>query len=372
MRMSKGQWFAVVVIATFAAAYVPAVISVAMSKTPDIGALRKPDAIGGLMGFLFTVLLAIGEKNYGAISEDLVLLNNKVTALSHAKELEERLTAAKSGPYAPLFGKLTEGRIERLLTDLQSMVNEHPFYLVRRSNPVQEYIDIFVHLMNNIIQPGDEFRVITNDFIWSSDSFGGPDRRYLLANKEAAKRGVRITRVFTFESKEHDVQYLRSVLAILKDHRDTLCYPGSQVDLAVYEIESKAAYLDMLKTPSSNFALWNVSESAQVCTVVEYLYGNDGKYSISGVKFDTNPMLIKDKNAAFSYFREHAISIENYIAKLEALITKEAGRQPAAPQLLPSAQPDSASAGPAGPEPARAALLAGEAAPGRIEPPSVS
>src|SRR4029079_16537003 len=129
--------------------------------------LKKPDVVGGIMGLLFTVLLVIGDANHVSTKECLDMLNRKIEAQGHGSRLDEAYIKAMEGPFSPLFGNLAEIRIRKLHTDLADMMRDHPFYLVRPSDPVKEYVDIFVELMLHIIQEESEFRVVTTEFIWS-------------------------------------------------------------------------------------------------------------------------------------------------------------------------------------------------------------
>ena len=312
--------------ATFIAAYIPTVYAVIAHGEDPVSALRKPDVVGGLMGLLFSVLLSIGESNYLKIKESLDTLNKKIEAQSHGNRLQEAYLKAKEGPFSPLFGELAELRLKAIHSDLANMKDEVPFYEVRQNDPVKEYVDIFVQLMLKIIQPESEFRVVTTELIWSRDSFGGPDRRYLLANYIAAKeRQVRINRIFMVVGREtlrRDLDRAKGLLETLRDHARTFSDSSLKAELSVYEVESDTDYHSFFKNPSNNFALWKVSEGHEICTVVEYTYLFSSEYRISGCKFASDPLLVREKNAVFENLSQRSISLREYIEVLERLVAE--------------------------------------------------
>jgi len=309
-----------ILVVTFISAYVPTIYSVLTSESPGLAAFKKPDLLAGLMGFLFSVLLTLGETYYRKVNESIEQLVKKIDAQSRGNKLQEAFLKAKEGPYSPLFGKLAERRLDRIQSNLEDMMRDLPFYDVRQTDPVKEYVDIFVQLMIDIIHPESEFRVVTTEVIWSPNGFGSPDRRYLLANFVAAKeRKVKLKRVFMVDQRGKLLQNRKRAemtLRMLRDHERTFSEPGVNVDFAVYEAESDEDYESFFRSPSNSFALWNVSEKHQICTVVEYARTADG-YSISGFKFASDPMLIKEKGAVYEDLRARAKPLRDYLQILE-------------------------------------------------------
>lgn len=321
-----------VLVATFVAAYVPTMYTVMTSHVPVISALKEPDVVGGLMGLLFSVVLSIGEAYHHQIKEALDQLNRKIEAQSHGYRVQEAYLKAKDGPFAPLFGELAELRLKAIHSDLANMESDPPFYEARQNDPVKEYVDIFVQLMLKIIQPGSEFRVVTTEVIWSPDSFGGPDRRYLLANHTAAKeRKIKIDRIFMVQSDDklrENPKMAQRILETLRDHRRTFKEDSLRSDISVYRAESDLDYHSFFRSPSNNFALWKVSKDHTICTVVEYHYVLEQGYRISGFKFTPDPLLIKEKSAVFEDLHNRAVSLQEYIGDLEKLIGESGKPKP--------------------------------------------
>lgn len=177
--------------------------------------------------------------------------------------------------------------------------------------------------MLDIIHQESEFRVVTTEVIWSPNGFGGPDRRYLLANYIAAKeRKVKIKRVFVVDQRENVLKHperAQKFLDMLRDHERTFADESLDADLRVYEVESVADYHSFYRNPSNNFAIWNVSAKEEICTVVEYTHTLEG-YQISGFKFASDPMLIKEKSAVFDNLHQRAKDLREYIRFLESLV----------------------------------------------------
>lgn len=318
----------VILASTFILAYIPTLYTVLTSddvKDP-IAALKRPDVVGGLIGFVFSVLLTIGESHSRIVNESIDSLNRKIDAQSKGNKLQEAFLKAKEGPYSSLFGKLAERRLERIQSDLDDMKKDLPFYEVRQNDPVKEYVDIFVQLMMDIIHQGSEFRVVTTEVIWSPSGFGGPNGRYLLANYVAAKqRQVKLKRIFMapqMEELKKSPNRAKELLNALSEHKKIFLEQKDEIDVdfSVYEAESDADYHGFFKHPSNNFALWNVSATDRLCTVVEYTHTLNNAYAISGFKFSSEPMLIKEKSAVFENLHKRSKPLSEYIQLLEAFL----------------------------------------------------
>jgi hypothetical protein len=333
LSLSKNLFLPFILGMTFISTYVPTIFAAlaAGRNTSLVDLLKKPDVVGGLMGLLFSTLLVIGDANHLSTTDSLDTLNKKIEAQSHGNRLDEAYIKAMEGPFSPLFGNLAKMRLRKIHADLENMRADPPFYWVRQNDPVKEYVDIFVELMLHIIRPESDFRVVTTELIWSRDSFGGPDRRYLLANYRASKdRKIKIKRIFIVQGSEKlmaNLDQAKMLLETLRDHERTLGEPKLGADLAVYEVESDADYHSFFRNPSNNFALWDVSEGNTICTVVEYTPGFSPKlYGISGFRFDSDKSLIEEKSIFFDNLRGRAMDLRKYIELLGEVIDKEAGR----------------------------------------------
>lgn len=317
------SWF-LVLFCTGAGFYLPTMLGETVTQTNRV--------LGTLSGFLFSVLLALGQRSYHKLTETLDALGQKITAQWHSIELQEAYLRANEGPYAPLFGRLAKSRLDRIHNELRDMRETTPSYLVRRRDPVEEFIEIFVDMMTEIIHEGSEFKVVTSERIWANDSFGEPSQRYLLANKNAAShRNIKIRRIFAIVAQKGGelteqaglaerrsrLEYLRDTL---KKHRQVLEPDGTRVDLAVYEFSDEKEYHNFFRSPSNNFAIWKVSAVDEVCTVVDYELSSAGEYLIRGFRFETDKNLIHGKTLIWDHLRSQSVEIGEYITTLEGRI----------------------------------------------------
>lgn len=297
--------------------------------------LRSPDAYGFLIALIFNSAIAVVAYSYSRIEDGLFELRDRIGMdgiTDHVNNLgkiinRHRIKNAvldlyfqvEESEYSNLFGSLAEDRLERLRRDLSSMVGENPHCTLIHREPAQEYIDLFVRIMQRLIDEGSTFDVLTNSTIWSRENFG-KDQRYLIANTTAVKsRNIHIRRVCLVPAievlKELDNEVLGGLCLMLVQQGDVVeRVPG--LDLVVYCCSTMAEYEHRFE---NNFAVWSVS-GRPVCTVIEYSEASPERRRIIGITFTPDKETVSEKRAAFDYHFDRATKLTEYLPKLKALV----------------------------------------------------
>ncbi len=323
---------------TFAAAYLPHIVNFReLGNLTPAEILQQPDWLAGLLGFIFSISLTLGTSYYHRIHDQIAELNRKIDAQGEGQRVHEAYLRAHTGNYADLFGKLAKARIARLHKDLKGMARDQPYYVAQQNNPAKEFVDIFVRLMMDILEEGNEFRVISNLPVWAADNFGGADRRYLLANLKAAQeRGIKITRIYALDPVDKiaaDAQSAELILQTLEDHQATLG-KGKNIDLLVCPFRSEEEHQSHFEEPSGNFALWRVAGKHPMCILVNYARNHAGQHRIDDILFTSSKELFWEKEVVFEDKKKRAIPLPSFIAELDAKLHEK----PKANGTKPSAQ----------------------------------
>ncbi|HWM93041.1 MAG TPA: hypothetical protein VN493_19915 [Thermoanaerobaculia bacterium] len=321
--------------------YLPTV----MKGDLDIGKiLGSPDAYGFLVALIFNSILAVVAIYFHKVEESIGDLRSKLEedgASGHLRRVEQRISElgesiqedslrnqvlaqyfeVKRSEYSALFGSLAEDRLERLGAEFSSMSGDRPRYTLHHRPPAEEYIDLFVRIMQRLIDQGTSFDVVTNSTIWSKENFGQSER-YLMANITAAKnRDVQVRRVYLVPDlemlKAQPKEWLAGLYAMLRHHRE-LTSGTEKLDLLTY-LCSEGEYGQRF---ANNFAVWQV-DGRLVCTLIEYSDAPAEQPRILGITFTPDKDIVFEKRAVFQHKFDHAQPLSSYLEQLKGIVEQK-------------------------------------------------